>query len=155
MKLLRGWLKTLSYWLRTHTYDRYHIVDLRCPDHGLGYRWGWIDCPEAVLISCFELLKRFMEQEFNSGIVDWYYDKEHAEAARELRELHRWWTVERLDAHDAQDAASLAFSMRVDLGAASYASDEFKIHCARADLLEEQDDIMLGRLMRVRRYMWT
>lgn len=64
---LRRWprLSNALYWLRTHTKDRYHIVDLRQaePENSNGYRWGWLDRDRALLLACFTVLRQFVERE--------------------------------------------------------------------------------------------
>src|SRR5258708_2352151 len=52
-------VRDLPYWIRCHTYNRYHIVDCR----NAWYKWGWQDVSELMLYSSFELLRRFVENE--------------------------------------------------------------------------------------------
>lgn len=77
------------YWIRTHTYNRYHIVN--CKDPGNGYSWGWQDRDHLILLACFKILKDFMEQEYPSNI-DWDYNDEYRATKAELEYLYKWWT---------------------------------------------------------------
>lgn len=49
------------YWLRTHTYNRYHIINIKSPNNG--YKWGWIDRDHAMFYGMFHLLCDFVEKE--------------------------------------------------------------------------------------------
>src|SRR5580692_4221700 len=63
MYYIRRWvidpLSTAKYWLRTHTINRYHMIDIRTPE----YDWGWIDRDYAILAANFNILKEFVEKE--------------------------------------------------------------------------------------------
>lgn len=115
-----------AYWLRTHTVDRYHIVDIRSPRNG--YAWGWIDRSEVMLFAAFAVLADFMENEY-PGCVDWNHSPEMREQHLELLALNRWWTVDRAPARDADDGTT--------------------------DAMDDKDQAMLLRLMAVRGILWT
>ncbi len=119
-RLERAW-----YWLRTHTMDRYHILDLR----NAFYRWGWQDVSEKILYANFNLLVEFIEGEDPFTVVDWSWDDRHAEAGAEILALYRWWKEGRAAEHAAEDADQ--------------------------DELDERDQLMLHRLIEVRGYLWT
>ena len=108
------------YWLRTHTYNRYHMVDIRYKRNG--YAWGWLDRSEAILFANMALLVQFIEKESGlDGYVDWSSAEEaqkacperemdqwekdnhdqHYRAAKEMREIYAWWTKGRKEEHDA------------------------------------------------------
>jgi hypothetical protein len=137
------WLRRWQpfYWLRCHTYNRYHMVDCR----NRFYNWGWSDVDHLMLYANFELLRRFVEDE--EGLESLAYQgpsfREEAEKWRgekaallesaaerdhiydEVRYLWHWWTEER--PHD------------VGPGDEEY----------------EKDTEMLVRLMKVRGSLWT
>jgi hypothetical protein len=112
------------YWLRTHTYNRYHIIDLR----GQGdYKWGWIDRSHAMYLACFKLLQDFVEQEdptiglrgeeaYRGKPTDEFYvsdeewNKYHKPSIdhqlaneREVRVLYDWWKTGRKQEFEALD----------------------------------------------------
>ena len=68
MKDLR--LKDLPYWIRTHTINKYHLIDIRqqknSPDQ-YAYRWGWIDPSEKIVLAIFNIFCEFFEEEFFRG----------------------------------------------------------------------------------------
>lgn len=132
-------LSNSFYWLRTHTINRYHLIDVR--DKRNGYAWGWIDRDRLVLHACFVILANFIEKEDpqcglrelpdNWSRQDWdQWDRPD----KELRALYNWWTKERPEKL-AQQAKKY-----------TYESDQ---------RLFEEEDTMLLRLMKVRSYMWT
>jgi hypothetical protein len=116
------------YWLRTHTVDKYHLIDIRNARNG--YAWGWIDRSDAFLFANFAILVAFVEKEF-PGCVDWDYDDDIKALAAEIKALYEWWTVGRKNEHDAANDAD-----------------------APVDT-EARDDEMLLRLMKAKRVMWT
>ena len=85
-------IENIFYWIRTHTINKYHIID--CRDKKNGYAWGWCDRCDLILFSSFNILKDFMEKEY-PGIVDWDYDQQHKNIKQELQELYSWWTLTR------------------------------------------------------------
>lgn len=116
------------YWLRTHTYNRYHFLDLRNPF----YKWGWVDCDSQILYACFNILKSYVEEEDPFETIDWEWNEEKQEQAAEIKALYLWWTVERKQEHDQ--------------------------HChgmGNIDDLDEKDDLMLHRLINIRGCLWT
>jgi hypothetical protein len=91
-------LRNVTYWIRTHTYNRYHVLNLKDPRNG--YRWGWHDRDGLMLIACFKLLSGFVEKEMSQNC---YYSEatEHcpewdrrAEQA-EILALYKWWNEDR------------------------------------------------------------
>jgi hypothetical protein len=130
------------YWIRTHTYNRYHIVDLRCPTWGLEYEWGWADASERIFLAAFQVLKEFVEHEY-PGMVAWT-----PEVAAEIQELHLWWTIGRKQAWLAHRAHGAA------LGNDRHAPG-FKAYLEEGDALDALDDTMLTRLIAVRIHLWT
>jgi hypothetical protein len=147
------------YWIRAHTYNRYHIINISGQD---GYKWGWIDRSHAMYLACFKILVEFVEQEDPTVglrteadyrgnpdseyyIPDDEYNKYHKpaidhqlETEREVRALYDWWKVTR----DQEWTAC-------------YAMSRGKNMYAEMDRLEAKDEEMLMRLMKVRQCLWT
>jgi hypothetical protein len=134
---LRYWLaKPVSqafYWLRTHTINRYHIVNLRNSKNG--YSWGWIETDNAMLFACFNLLETFVEKELGISSVEQAVFTNDAlrETDKEILALFHWWTVER--------------PAELKKRATDYQWWN--------DGLHKWDDEHLMRLMKVRQYLWT
>ena len=137
----------LWYWFRCHTYTRYHVLDLRSKEYG--YKWGYGDPVEMVLIANFRILQNFVEKEHpDIGSME---VKDHADHdsqwmeliesqvkdEKEIRFLYDWWMITR-----PQLVASLRKAER-------------RQYSELSDEIDRQDDEMLVRLMAVRRRLWT
>ena len=109
------------YWLRTHTYNRYHMLDMRSKVNG--YAWGYSDRSELILFANMALLRDFIEKEkaFDCHI-DWSSAAEaleargkenddgcgasrdaHAAAKKEMLTIYDWWTKGRAEEHKKED----------------------------------------------------
>ena len=144
-------LKRFFYWLRTHTYNRYHMLDMRNARNG--YRWGWYDRSDLFIFANFALLVAFVEKEY-PGHVDWDYEDNGTRAARdEFMALYKWWTIERKIERDACDAI-LATIYNGPLGAPVPPEEAAKAQAAE-EAIEARDDEMLRRLLAVRGALWT
>ena len=95
------WLDHAACWLRTHTWDRYHMLDIR--NRRNGYEWGWMDRSEGILFANMAMLVDFIEKERAFEVINWDSDDGHREAARELREIYEWWTQGRKIEHDEHE----------------------------------------------------
>lgn len=120
------------HWVRTRTWKRYHMLDIRGP----GYDGGWIDRDGVVLYASFKALKDFVEKEMKGVFLEAppkvtyesdgdYWDR-RVETEQELEALYTWWTKE-------------------------YPK---KLKGSTFDL-EEEENRMLQRLIEVRGAMWT
>lgn len=165
MKLMRRaskLLDTFYYWLRTHTINRYHIINIK-NSVGYKYKWGWIDRSEMMLIANFKLLCDYVEKEKPFDHFTWE-GKEHI--ANEIRELYDWWTKERL--RDLEACSKLGedgeihftplnknlYEMNI-VFKDNEAEKRFDEYCRRSRELEEKDQIQFMRLAKIREYLWT
>lgn len=148
----RPWYECLAdawYFVRCHTYNRYHIINLSGQDD---YRWGWLDRDRAMLLACFKLLVDFVEgedPEVGRRTVDDYCNHapemdcafQHAcveqqlEGDAEIRALYDWWTVGRAQEHAAAEASGWTSPNPL--------------------VLDERDQEQLERLIVVRQRLWT
>jgi hypothetical protein len=134
------------YWIRSHTYTKYHLLDLRNPI----YKWGWVDTDWRMLYSCFILLEQFVEKEYGvekllkdfepiekstgdkSGYEEQYnewienYNQIEENFHNEMRDLYFWWK-------------------------------DIKKHEKETDYhqFSKDCDKNLMRLMKIRRLLWT
>lgn len=139
---------------RYHILD---VRDENWPSREGPYRWGWHDRCELLEVAMFAMFRDFVERELlpsrvHSGFDAGYLDDEPGScdceerrgakfgdddiccgsrawwlAKREMRELYRWWTVDR------------------PLAVTAIGEEAFERTC----------DEMLVRLVRVRHYLWT
>ena len=171
-RLGRGWRAlwrwTPLYWLRCHTFTRYHMIDISGQD---GYTWGWIDRDRAMLLACFALLCEYVEREDPFGIIDWDSDPDHQAAAAEIRALYAWWRHGRREEAEAVDRffgehchqvpEEVEFPRNEDgtttwnLGAGWDSAENERIWFERYTALDTREEEMLGRLIKIRGYLWT
>lgn len=144
------------YWLRTHTWDRYHMIDIR--NRRNGYAWGWLDRSEGLLFANMAMLADFIEKEHPFEMIDWDSDDPHQEAAKELREIYEWWTIRRKIEHDEherrfdaayEDCPSFPYEPTLEQQKAHEAVQ------AEEEKLDQRDTDMLIRLIKVRGAMWV
>jgi len=87
---------------------------------------GWRDKDDVILHACFQLLKNFVEREKEMiEIIDWKQDAQTENAKSEIDFLYNWW-LERVDKDE-------------DLN----------------EKLYEEENLMLKRIIDVRKYLWT
>lgn len=143
----RKWFKISNvwYWIRTHTYNRYHILDLRS-NTSYQYRWGWIDSDSKMMLACFNLLKEYIEKEKPFEIIDW---SDNPEIEKEIKDLYNWWMIGREHERKEYDT----FWDKRDFKETT--EEERDAHWKAEDELDKKDDEMLLRLIKIRNYLWT
>ena len=157
-----------AYWFRTHTWDRYHMLDIR--NRRNGYSWGWMDRSEGILFANMAMLVDFIEKERAFEVINWDSDDDHCETARELREIYEWWTHgrrieqdehERLATEAYKDFSYTFVPMPGGMQKMELSDETPEQRKARDDVnleedrLYEKDTEMMIRLIKVRGAMWT
>lgn len=140
----RGGIVGVYHWIRCHTWNRYHVINLK--RSGGDYEWGWVDRDVAMWLACFTLLCDYVEREAPFEFINWDTDEYHAHAGREIKALYSWWRHGRAREHAELEAIDAEWENQ-DAKWAEY--------CERVDTLEKKDQEMLDRLMKVRGYLWT
>lgn len=115
-------------WLSAHTIHRHHILDLRTPRV---YDYGWCDVDGKMLYACFNLLKKFVDEEKPFDVTDWTQDEEHKFAANEIHALYSWWVDD--------------YPKLLHESATPFQDSE---------LLAKEEE-MLVRLVKIRKFLWT
>lgn len=154
------------YWLRTHTYNRYHMLDIRNKRNG--YEWGWMDRCEGIVFANFAILVDFVEKEKPFVHVDWTSDDDHINAAKEIRDLYRWWKVERKRDHDLYEEHlektygfenCIVFEKDNTMVFTKRGDPEWEAECELSREVEESliqiDTSNLIRLINIRSFLWT
>jgi hypothetical protein len=137
--VLKYWYE-FWYWFRTNTYNRYHMVDCRAPQHG--YKWGWCDRCEIILYANFAILTDFVEKEMY-GLVDWDSEENHTKAKDEIMDLYNWWKTGR-----AKDKEKLDKVLEVG---ESYYDKYWDME----EKFKKKDNKQLIRLIKIREWLWT
>ena len=131
----KRFITNLFYYIRTHTYNKYHLIDIRSKE----YKWGWIDQDHRIFLACFKCLEEFVEKENPFEVTDYYNDKHHPESAQagdEIKLLYHWWKEGRF----VEELEHKKNKNKPDW-------DYFGIY--------ERETEMLIRLINIRRYLWT
>lgn len=93
---------------------------------------NWSDKDRVMLHACFQLLSNCVEQEnLLDGDIDWNHTEATKAAQKEIQLLYDWW--QKRKSIDKQNAIDLVLDKK------QY----------------EEDDAMLIRLIKIRRYLWT
>jgi len=131
---IRNRVSNAWYWLRTHLWNRYHIINIS--NKANKYNWGWIECDQAILYACFKILSNFVEKEMKYNC---YYvpatehcpEWDQRETEKEIRALYQWWTEER--------PKELETERYYGAGEAG----------------DAKDNEMLERLLKIRKNLWS
>lgn len=141
------------YWLKSHTYCRFHMLDIRSPRNE--YDWGYLDADSAMFYACFALLKNYVEREKPFEIVDWGWNKEHKKAAKEIKELYDWWVKGRKDEQDELDRLGEKLYHNWTNRQKRQKDKKWKEYIEQVNALEGKDQKQLLRLIKIRHFLWT
>ncbi len=154
-----GGLCGFYHWLRCHTWNRYHVIDVSGQD---GYTWGYQEPDYLMLLACFKLLVGFVEEQDPTvglrTIKD--YDSQgewNAEETarfeagqladeREVRALYDWWVKGRHDKAAELEAFSNGLPRH---------DPRWNSWYERKTALDAEDQEMLLRLVSVRSRLWS
>lgn len=173
---IKSKIRDAIWWVRHRTTDRYHIIDISGMD---GYDKGWIDRDHAMYLACFKLLCDFVEKESkilmtrDVTLADYTSEtyqptgdeleciKNQIDHENEIRAIYLWWKHTRPAEKRAHESVELnsppLFDVDWQLNRSTefYESQMWKDYFAEDQRLDEKDDEMLERLMKVRKYLWT
>lgn len=121
-------LRNIKWWVLHRTFYRYHILRLRTKP-------GYSDVCEVMLRANFVLLEQFMEEEFD--IIQWYLPKKD--------KIDDWEKEYYSETSKVADELKILYNWWQNRKNNDDPSDE--------EL--SQDDLMLARLIKIRKYMWT
>ena len=156
-------ISDLKYWFVSHFVPKrkYHMLDLRQPNPNSEYRYGWLDSDHQMLFALFNILNNFVKHE----MPNWYCPSEEEVALDfslltqrnfylEAKAIHYWWNVDRKRQESRRD------HLLHDWHAARKCSSP-KEHQLWEDLrktetaLEDKEEEMIMRLIKIRKCLWT
>lgn len=149
------------YWFASHVIPsrRYHMLDLRQPKPG--YRYGWCDSDSQITYALFNILNNFVKNEMSDNYCP---SEEEVEANPglllqrnqwlEVKAIHYWWNVDRLRQQKAHDELLHAWSeeRKADGPNLQQLWDDMK---KAEKALDEKEEEMIIRLIKIRRSLWT
>jgi hypothetical protein len=141
-----------------------HLLDTR--DRSIGYKKGWMDVSERMLIVPFKLLCTFVEGELynpKNVQIDWKSDPEHAFAKSEIDHLYVWWKEERPSYVRAMESIPFGPTKFVKNKNGQHVfpplskkgAENVKKFSKMEDTLRGTDTANLIRLMKIRGALWT
>jgi len=167
----KAWGWRPLYWLRSHTFTRYHIVDCRNDYYDpYPYKWGWYDRCAIILLANFNILVEYMEREHPGDIIAWDSTPEHSAAWKEINELYEWWKrgrkAEHIACSELLDGVDMSWEKMWKPDPENSAMYQFQkpqddektkwdAYSAESDRLDAKDQEMLHRLIEVRMNLWT
>jgi hypothetical protein len=86
-------LCNIPYWIRTHTYNRYHIINVKQPKNSpyqYSYNWGWIDRCHVLPFAMFNILCDFVENEFMPQYW-WEWNEKKQKSERVKKSERKSW----------------------------------------------------------------
>ena len=138
------------------TFERPDLVCIR--DAAKTYETGYLDASERYLYASFAILVDFVENEMYQSYIAWE-DESMIESAKEIEALYKWWTVDRINEekeydntlHDlySRDGKSLSEILK---GLPVNKTPEQE---ARLLEYDQKPQMMLERLTKIRKYLWT
>lgn len=160
--LYQRYVKDAWYWIRCHTYNKYHMLDLRQPKKNpLSYRFGRIDSDTKMVYAVFNIINIFVADELPHAYIPSEEDvarDPHLIIQRnnylEVKAIHYWWNVQRIREEEAEQKLLYAWSLsrKVDAPETKQLWDELgKMEAANKEKLDE----MLLKAVKVRGCLWT
>jgi hypothetical protein len=158
-----GWkLRDAYWWVRYHTINKYHMLDLRQPD----YKYGYLEPDTKMLYAMFNLLNEAVDTGHlyipsEDEIQDAEDYERHALQCQrdeylEVKAIHHWWNVERLEEHKAEKDLLDRWHTLFSIDRSSTEAKQLHEQLSEMETLHHQkEEEMTIRLMKVRRHLWS
>lgn len=178
---IEGPISNFFYWLKSNTYKKQHLLDLRQPyndDYIDYYRWGYIDEEAQLLYASFNILVNYVnarnkskyfdslskqnikklekkvEGKIKDKADDVEYYREKLESDKNIFKLYNYWTVDRKLKQKSLISTLSDWSK-------NRLNDKFKNDKTRLDNLKKCEDEfdneeteMLQLLISIRKSLW-
>lgn len=163
------------YWLKSVTYKKYHLLDLRQPkndDHIDNYRWGWLDECDQLIYANFNILVNYyegvknckysydatdegiakLEKEFNDPEDIGIESQIHM--LKEVKDLRQYWVIDRKNSTREIDRLRTDWYKNRNEDKKTGNERWNKLNKAEEDFYNEEEE-MLIRLIKIRRGLWV
>lgn len=165
-------LQDFIWAIRYRTYKKFHVVKM-------DLKPGYYDIDTRLVHANFCLLAEYVEKEKPFEIIDWDSDDGHKNAAKEIKELYKWWkeVYPNYDKHNplyaedvkCPDKEFIPHKIDADGDPETYewkdkpgqeeVVKKFKEACEASweyeKKQEEEIEANLIRLIKIRKYLWT
>jgi len=164
------------YWFVSHTYRRYHSLDLRQPytDTEDDYDWGWLDEDRQMLFAMWNVFVSYIEtsnkSKFNYGIDDISrFEEEIKESPeiergaleqqlnflKEAKSLYEYWTINRKVNLKKKDALLKDWHDHHKEDKRTGDDSRWRVMREFESKFDEEEEQMLIRLIKIRTGLWT
>lgn len=151
------------YWLRCHTFTKYHILDLRQPKNSVDeYRYGYTDIDHRILYACFNLLKIYVEKQKPYDLRKDYTDVEiekdfgmnnQQKVYDEVMLIYNYWTIDRQNSRKELDEEFERIYKLKNIDRIKY-NELYSQYRIKEKSFDDKEDEILIRLMKIRRNLW-
>lgn len=149
-RIYLGRLGRTWYWVKSHTYKKQHLLDMRSPEYP--YDYGYADPVSLMIIAPFRILQDFVEKEKPFERINWDSDPGHIHAASEIKDLYRWWMIGRGEEQKRLDALQTEWYAKRLAPEGNLLFEE--LNKMEQDL-NDKDTEQTVRLIKIRNYLWT
>lgn len=142
---------------RFHPRHRYHVINTMDKWGKLnGVTYGWEEVDHQMMYACFKLLVDYVEKQRPFGIIDFDDNEDSSALKKEILDLYGWWTVTRpKEREEVAEGWGKIPKFRFDANVVWRPHPEAAELLKRNKELDDKDDEMLSRLVRIRRSLWT
>jgi hypothetical protein len=157
-------LENLWYWIRTHTYNKYHLLDLRQTENRGGeayYRWGYLDPCTALVLANFKVLERYIQEEpfdlrtqYSEEEIDEQGLRSQQDHYDEVMKIYNYWIKGRLEHWKTLELQSQVLHR--------FRKSNYKKYLVllneydkNVEAFHQEEEEYLIRLIKVRRGLWT
>jgi hypothetical protein len=146
------WYEFTCKWVPSR---KFHLVNLSNVDPVSKYTTGYLNSDDRIELSCWSVLNSFVAKGSMEDPLCWdnasYEDKhwvEHKRIFDEVRDLHKWWNLDRLQAEEEETVLLkvMQASKKDPIIAEQYYSYVAK--------KEQTETDMLVRLIKIRKHLW-
>ena len=151
------------YWVKSFLFRRDHLLDLRQPKDNefWGYRWGYLDPCQKVLLANFSILVDYVENEKVYNPADHYSEEElqndpavktQYEDYLEVLALYKYWTEGAKESADNSTALYKKMNEQED----KEKNEEIReVWLEAHKKCDEDEQEALVRLIKIRKGLWS
>jgi len=153
-------IRDIWYATKCYLFKRYDLIRTKLP------KTRWIDKDQLMLYGMMELLVDYVEGEKCFEVIDWESEETHLNVKKEIKAIYDWWKnyKNRIIAIENQlNVWHDEFITRPGSGLDKFnkaePSDKEKIESDKLYKMESdldnEEQLMLIRLVKIRRFLWT
>ncbi len=166
VKIIRP-LSDFWYFFKSKTFSKQHFLDLRQPKNEFQtdeYRYGYCDIPEKMLFAWFNLLDDYLNKEKPWDPITSYtlqqinidpVLQEQYNHLQEAKSILNWWKVERKDYFKGINEIISLVQQKDNKLSEIEKEDLLTFYYNLETFMNEKEDEMLARIIKIRKSLWT